>query len=109
MHVLQDGKRALALRAGLRPSRGAGERVPWRWKPAAGGHPVKGEGGGSSGRGAGRVCACNVSAQQGTPQRVGVTPRKASSREEGQREVTAGEVGARAGQTVVTEEAAKAK
>lgn len=55
------------------------------------------------------MCACNVSAQQGTAQRVGVTPRKASSREEGQREVTAGEVGARAGQTVVTEEAAKAK
>lgn len=55
------------------------------------------------------MCACNVSAQQGTPQRVGVTPRKASSREEGQREVTTGEVGARAGQTVVTEEAAEAK
>lgn len=58
------------------------------------------------------VCACNVSAQQGTAQQVGVTPRKASSREEGQREVTTGEVGARAGQTVVTvvtEEAAEAK
>lgn len=108
MHVLQDGKRALALRAGLRPSRGAGERFPGggNRQPEA---TAKGERGGSSGRGAGCVCACNVSAQQGTAQRVGVTPRKASSREEGQREVTAGEVGARAGQTVVTEEAAEAK
>lgn len=108
MHVLQDGKRALTYEQGCVCHGAPGSEFPGggNRQPEA---TAKGERGGSSGRGAGRVCACNVSAQQGTPQRVGVTPRKASSREEGQREVTAGEVGARAGQTVVTEEAAKAK
>lgn len=62
----------------------------WEWEQGPGRRPAP-------------LCACNVNAQH-----VGATPRQASLREEGQREVDAGEAGARAGQTG-TEEAAEAK